>query len=255
MSILNAIFGNAPKTGVAPVNPNIAPAPGTPGNIPANASETLASATSAGTAPNGTVPAAGVAANNEKSKSPLDQFADLFNTDPNQQQQGQPLFNITQERVMETARKQDFSVKPTPEQAAAILAGGPGAVEAMMALMNTVGQNTFAQATFTATQLIEGGLNKGKYAKLDDVNNSIRASTVSNSLRDDNPLFTHPAAQPVLESVKQALLLKHPTSTPNEIANLAKQYIVDFAALANPQTESKAETAAKKADDWSNFLQ
>lgn len=252
--LMAKIFGAAPVATAAPVV--VQPAP-TPGNIPANAATTTASTAGPGTAPNGTVPAT-TDTTGAQNKSGLDQFADLFQTDPNAAVQGQPLFNISHEKMMESARKQDFSAAATPEQMAAIEAGGKEAFAAMAQVMNTVAQNVYAQATFTTTKLIEKGLDVGGYAKHSDVDGRIRSSSVSNSLRDNNPLFNHAAAAPLLRMVSDQMLVKYPNATPAEISTMAQDYLANFASAAQAPAVAAAESKAKqgaKTDDWSNFLE
>src|SRR5436309_239975 len=93
-----------------PATPEAAQTATPPGNIPANTAATGASA--AGTAPNGSLPTGSTtpAAN----ASPLDQFSDLWNTDPNAATKGQPLFNVNQEQLLAAARTQDFKRFITP---------------------------------------------------------------------------------------------------------------------------------------------
>lgn len=254
MSIFEKIFGTAVQTPAPVQQPQAAP---TPGNIPANAATALASTATPGTAPNGTVPGT-TDITGGKAASGLDQFADLFNTDPAKAgEQGQPLFNVSHEKVLESARKQDFMAAITPEKLQLMAAGGPDAIKAMLETMQEMVQNGYAQSTFTATKLIEGGLEKGNYARTSDVDNRIRSSSVDNTLRDANPLFSNPATQPILENLKASLLVKFPQATPTEIAAMANSYIVEFAKEARAPQEAAAAAARNKqgpqAVDWSTF--
>lgn len=158
MSIFDIFKAAAPVA--APVAQPVAqPAPVQPGNIPAVVAPTAATT---GTAPNGTVPVNGATEN--ATQSGLDQFKDLFNNDPAANTPGQPLFNVSQDKMMEAARKQNFTSGIDPELATKIAAGGPEAVTAMMEMMNTVAQNAYAQSAFAGTRLIEGALEKSQFA-------------------------------------------------------------------------------------------
>lgn len=265
MNILSTIFGaarptaatlGAPQpTGAQAANRQVPP---TPGNIPADAAARVASTSTEGTAANGVVPAStDITGGHEKSG--LDQFTDLFQTDPNAASpNGQPLFNVNHEEIMASARKQDFRAQATPEQMEAINAGGPQAFAVMSELMNTVAQNAFAQSTHATTRLIEAGLKAGGYAKASDVTQQIKSSSVSNSLRDDNPIFSHPAAAPMLEIAQQAMLRKYPNATPKELHTMAQDYLLNFAQAAIKPQEQAQAAANKKASnpgtDWSIFL-
>lgn len=225
----------------------------TPGNIPANAAVTSQSAATVATAPNGVVPNTPVVTEGA-AKSGLDAFSDIWNTEANPAAQGQPLFNVSQEKMLEAARKQDFKSVATPEQMAQITAGGAEAAQAMFDIMNAMAQNVYAQSAFASTRLIEGALDKSKFAKVDDVDSRIRSSSLNNSLRQENPIFNHPAAQPLLQSVQQQLLVKHPTATPQELTQMAQEYLTQFAAMANGPAVQQAAAKAPKGEDWGKFF-
>lgn len=226
-----------------------------PGNLPANAGE-LQTANGAGTAPNGTVPAT-VATQENTVKSGLDAFADIWNTEANQGAQGQPLFNVSHDKMIEAARKQNFTAGINPELAAKITAGGPEAVVAMMEMMNTVAQNAYAQSAFAGTQLITGALDKSQFAKASDIDSRVKALGLDANLRTENPMFAHPAAQPLLQSVQAQLLTKFPNATPAELTKMAQDYLISFAQGVNaPQQQQQQQQNAKDAGgmDWSKFL-
>lgn len=252
MSIFTSLFGGAPAQAPAPVQQ---PAP-TPGNIPANAATTTASTATPATAPNGVVPGT-TDITGGKTASGLDQFADLFNTVADPEAQGQPLFNVTHDKVMESARKQDFRVPATEEQMANIAKGGPEAAQAMFDIMNAMVQQGYGQSAFTTTKLIEGGLARGNYAKVNDVESTIRKNAVSNSLREDNPLFSHAAAQPIIASIQNSLLTKFPTATTAEISEMARKYVSEFAKMAQaPEAAIQQQNKSKvpKSEDWGAFF-
>lgn len=254
MSIFDNIFGSKPAApAVAPVAAPVAP---TPGNIPATAAAASTAATSAGTAPNGVVPAT-AATTEGAAKSGLDAFADIWNNKADPAATGQPLFNVSQEKMMEAARKQSFSAGINPELAAKIAAGGPDAVVAMMEMMNTVAQNTYAQSAFATTRLIEGALDKSQFAKSADIDTRIRSTSLNSTLRSENPAFAHPAAQPLMESIQQTLLVKFPQATPQELASMAKTYLSEFAtaitAPAQAQAQAVAASTGPKETDWSKW--
>lgn len=228
----------------------------TPGNIPASAAAASTTVATAGTAPNGAVPVNEVTADGA-TKSGLDQFADIWNTQAQQGTQGQPLFNVSQEKMMEAARKQNFGFQPSPEQAAKITAGGPEAVQAMMEMMNTMAQNVYAHSAFASTRLIEGALEKSQFARAADIDNKFKSLTVTNTLNSENPIFSNPAAQPLLDSVKNQLLVKYPNATPNELATMAKTFLQDFITAANApqaQQQQQAQAQAAAGEDWSKFF-
>lgn len=246
MSIFDTLFGKAPVAAApAPQQPQQQQQTTTPGNIPDSAATKSQAVSTTGTAPNGTVPV-NDATKDGATKSGLDQFADIWDTSAQPGAQGQPLFNISQEKVMEAARKQDFIAQAaTKEQLDKIMAGGAEAAQAMMEIMNTVAQNSFAQSALAATKLIDGALDKGGFARLSDVDTRVKNISVTNTLQQENPVFAHPAAQPMLDAVKNQLMVKYPNATPNELTAMAKNYLTEFVTAATPQQQAQTPQGNK----------
>jgi hypothetical protein len=246
MSIFEKLFGN---TQPAPA-PVAQPAPATPGNMPANAPANTPVATS-GTAPNGVVP------NNPTVTDPLDQFKDIWNTENKPGAQGQPLFNVDQTKMMEAARKQNFASGLNPELIAKVAAGGQEGVQAMIELINTVGQNVYAQSAFAGTKLIEGALDKSGFARSADLDTRFKSLSVDNALKQDNPIFSNPAVAPMLDMARNQFLVKYPNATPAELTKMAQDYLIGFAnAVTTPQTQQQqqAQAQAAQGEDWSKFF-
>lgn len=226
----------------------------TPGNIPANAAQTLQAHTDPATAPNGTIPASTVAEITPESK--LDVFNNLWQNDPASSVQGQPLFNVSQDKLIEAARTQDFRTAATPEQLQAIQAGGAEAIAATMEIMNAMTQNVYAKSAFSTTKLIEAALEKSQFAKTSDIESTMKRSNLSQSLRDSNPVFSHPSAAPLIDAVKNQMVVKFPHATQKELTEMAQGYLTNFATAINaPAQAAQAAKAAPKQDDWSAFFQ
>jgi hypothetical protein len=224
------------------------------GNIPVTTPVTGAAA--AGTAPNGTQPPGSTTPT--AGASPLDQFADLWNTDPNAATtNGQPLFNVNQEQLLAAARTQDFKKFITPEQLQAISQGGESAMNAFASALNEVSQQSFAMNALATTKLIEGAMgrnNTNMEAKLPGI---IKQHGFSDSLRAENPAFSHAAAQPIIQALQQTLVTKYPNATQAELRTMATQYLGSFADAVKPAptvTPPGRTTNAAGETDWSSFL-
>jgi hypothetical protein len=252
MSIFEKLFGNAqPAPAPAPA-PQAAPA--TPGNIPAVPPANNPVATN-GTAPNGVVP--NDPATNGTAAPSLDAFKDIWSVDPNAGAQGQPLFNVDQAKMLEAARKQNFTSGINPDLVNKVAAGGAEGVQAMMEIMNMVSQNVYAQSAFAGTKLIEGALDKSQFARSADLDTRFKSLSVSNNLAEQNPIFNNPAAKPMLDMVKNQILVKHPNASQQELTRMAQDYLTSFAnEISAPQAQQQQQQQAKAAQgtDWSTFL-
>lgn len=246
MSITQSImsmFGAQP----APA-PTSQPTP--PGNIPPTAAATGTPST--GASPNGVIPPAPEPA---KEATPLDAFAELWkNEPPTEGQQPTGVFgNVDPKRFMEAAAKVDFSKAITPETLQAIQTGGEEGVKAFAAAMNSVAQNVYAQASFASTKITEQALEKARQAFIAEIPNHIRASTASESLRAENPIFSHPAAAPILGAVQSQLAVKFPQASAAELTAMAKTYLENFASGVSPKKVEEPSSKTKETD-WSSFL-
>ncbi len=229
--------------------------PGTPGNIPPSQAAAGATVSNNATAPNGVVP---VAATPEAGKSPessMDKYKEIWDTAANpDNKQGQPLFNTSKEQLLEMARNQSFTdTGITQEQLAAVVAGGEGAVGALMAIVNTASQNVYAQSAHATTKLIEGALAKSGFATTADVQKTFKQSTVGESLRSSNPAFAHPAAAPIIDAVKAQMIAKYPNASSAELTQMAQEFVLSFAEGAQGKKQETAPTV-KAAEDWDKFF-
>lgn len=254
MTSIMDMFRNAPVQ-PAPQNAGVQPNQAGPGGMSTNIADPTK--VSAGTAANGAVPADGTnAAGNTAPAEPLSTFTKLWETPAPVEGAQQPLsgLKVDSTKLMEAARRMDFSSTITPEMKAAIAAGGEGAVAAMVAAMQTVGQDAFGQAALVSTQLIDRAVeshNKNLELRLPDL---IKKHAVSESLAKEIPALSSPAAAPLIESLKSQLQVKHPTATAAEITELAKQYVSEFAKAVTPApVVSASETAASKGGDFTDW--
>ena len=245
---MTKLFGNAPTA----ATPQAAQA--TAGNIPDQAATTLATTNNVATAPNGVVPSSSPVTKDGVTASPVDNFADLWqpvtSANPNE---GQPLFNVSHDKLLATARQQDFRQTVTPEQLQAIAAGGQEAINAMSDMINGATQAGYAQSVLTTTKLIEGALAKSNFAKADDLETRIRDVQVGSSLREENPVFSDPAYAPLLQTAQKQFQQKYPTATAAELKSMATQYLTSMATRLNPAQQTPA-SKQKQSEDWSNFL-
>lgn len=241
-------FGGNSAPNTAPQNPTQNPAantPAVPGNFPATPPVLTA------IPGNGTVPADST----NTPTSPLDAYSDMWNTDPTKlQQQNQPLFNVDQQKLYEAAARNDFSKSLSPELLQKIQAGGTEATQAMLTAMNQMTQRGYAESAFATTKIVEQALEKQRQAFEAKLPALIKSQNVSDNLKNQNPIFNHPAAAPMLESLKANIAVKYPNATAQEQQKMAEDYLTSFAQAATPISKTTSESNKASGDfDWSNF--
>jgi hypothetical protein len=246
----NLMGGSQPTT--APQGQQASP--NTPGSIPASAPNTGAS--SHNTAPNGTVPT--ISTNAPKSEpTPLDQFKDLWETTPTDQNAPKPtgIFGeVDPKKFSEAAGKIDFSKAVTPEQLQAISQGGDAAMKSFAEALNKVAQNVYAQSAFATTKIVEQALSRSKDSFIAELPTHIKKHTVSDNLRAENPIFSNPAVQPIISALEAQLTVKYPNATAGEITETAKKYVEALGSSFAPKPAETTATRGKPEEDWDKFF-
>jgi hypothetical protein len=255
MSFIGDMFKSVIPQSSAQPNPNL-PTPGNlPPNQPASIDPNNPHVPVANATPNATVQPAEV-------RPPMADFADLFKLDPNAQAtpDASVKFNIDPAKVLEHSRKANFTSGITPESMAKIAQGGPEAVQEMMNVMNTVAQNVFAQNAISSTQILEKSLDASRTGIKGEMGSVIRNASISETLKAENPLFSVPAAAPLLEMVKDQMLIKFPTASAAEIRQQMNSYLNGLSAelskvqtAANPELNKGNPQKATTDTDWSNW--
>lgn len=253
--LFNNIGGNAqqqqqPMSQAQTNNPAIPQqqTPAQPGNIPAQNANPASST-------NPTVPAASVVATTSAPEG-LDKFTDMWNIPADQlpKPPESPFAGVTPEALQKVAGNTDFSKVVTPEMMTAISAGGEQAAAAMLQALNAVAQQTYAQSAGASMKLIDTALEKQRTQFQAELPNLIKSQTVTENLRTSNPIFNHPAAAPMLDTLQKQIQLKNPNATAEQIRAQAEDYLVSFAGAAVPQKAQTQQQGGRLQDvDWSNW--
>ena len=223
---------------------NIFGTPSTPASTPATPASAATPSPAPATPP---VPAADV--------SPMDAFKALWEPITTQgidTTLPQNIFSGADPvKMLEAARKVDFSKSIPPEILAKITAGGPDAAAAFGAALNDVSQRAYAQSSFASTKMIEQALAKFQEGIDNRLPGQIKKHAVSDSIRESNPALMHPAAAPIMEALQSQMSVKYPNATVSEIRDMASQYLTAFAGSALPKPAAPTTAAS---ENWETFF-
>lgn len=187
--------------------------------------------------------------------SPLDSFKDLWQPVNTEGIDGTLPANMfagaDPAKMLEAARKVDFSKSIPPDVLTKITAGGPDAAAAFAQALNDVSQRAYAQSSFASTKIVEAALAKFQEGLENRLPSQIKKHQVSDSIRSANPALQHPAAAPIMEAMQAQLTVKYPNATVNEIRDMASQYVSAFTSAATPKPASAAVPAS---EDWGKFF-
>lgn len=229
-------------------------------------------AASPGTAGNGVTPTPGTpgdpAAGKQQAapESPLKQFEGLW--EPNKDAQGNaivptptpsPVTPLDPTKLQEAVKGLDFTKVVSPDVLAKISAGGQDATAAFTQAMNGVAQAVFSQSALATNKIVESALAKQAEQMLAKMPEMVRQHSVTESLRQENPIFANPAVGPIIEGLKSQLAVKFPNATSAELTAQAKSYLeavgTSFAPAPKQTENTKSGKKAAEGTDWAAFLE
>lgn len=188
-------------------------------------------------------------------ESPLKDFATIWEPNVNAKPD-EPLFgNVDPNKLMEAARKTNFSGAITKDMMIKIQAGGQEGAEAFQQGMNAVAQTVFANSALATTKIVEQALEKQRKSFEEKLPGIIKQHAVSDSLRNENPIFNDPAVAPLIKAMEHQFAQKYPNATASELTQHAKTYIAGLGTVFSPQTkEDTNKTQTADETDWSKFF-
>lgn len=172
-------------------------------------------------------------------KSPLEQFKSLFNTEQKVDKDGKPIVEandtrylpINKEDVAKAVAQLDFtSGDATINEMMEKFAGGDASV--LPQIINQALKQSYMQQTLLTSELMEKLGNQVSERIQKEIPQRFKDMSSRSSLESD-PLFKDPAAQPVVNAIRQQILQKHPEASAQDVQELTKTYLRGFAQLVN----------------------
>ena len=153
--------------------------------------------------------------------SPLDAFAGLWQTQQQQQKidplsaevipMGADQLQALQQRVSTV----NFLSGVKPESIAAALGGDQAA---FVSVLNSAVQAAMLQSVRVNNTMLNAAVNQRTADIMKALPGNVQQALTSNQLRQDLPIFNHPAAAPMLAALEQNLLTNQPGITPAQAA-------------------------------------
>lgn len=168
---------------------------------------------------------------------PSDIFANLWDNtpeDPNNPKQTNSIYgNVNLEQVMKSAGNLDFTKNIDPEL---IQAATSGDVNALLQIINQVGQQSYANSLLGGMRVFD----QGAEARFNSFNNElpslINQHTTFNQTRELSPLASNPSTKPVYDMISKQIINKNPNATQKEINDTVMQYVTMLQQMGNTQT-------------------
>lgn len=185
--------------------------------------------------------------------TPLAPFESLWQTVPKTEGDTTPTLSapLTAAEITKAAQGANFTSGVTPEQLAAVVAGGDGASEALMGLLNQVGRQVMVQQTLVNNELTSKNIAEHLAVQSHGIPDLVRTHATQAHMATENPIFNNPAIKPVVEATRTQLQAKFPNAAPAEIAQMTKDYITSMGEAFAPKPDPNALPTGET--DWSNF--
>lgn len=224
--------------------------------------------------PNATTPAStgtmvAIPAAGQGEKSPLAEYANLWQADPNAKPPTSitPALNFDATKMMEAARQVDFTKSIDP---AILTAASKGDPAALATAISQATQAAIAQSAGITATILKQALTQQEHTLMTDVMpRLLREHNVNGAVAEGNPIFNNPAVAPMLSALESQLSAKYPTATAAEISVHAKSFLGGLAeeivrgnggqVLSSDGVKQAAKTgpAGQKIapeQDWSNYF-
>lgn len=164
-----------------------------------------------------------------------------------------PIFNFDPAKIQETASKMNFTGHIAPETISKALGGD---VDAFSAAINSAVQAAVVGLTMSQGNLINQAVAANNQRVTQVLPTQIKHAQLMD-LPEDNPVYSHPAVQPLVSSLKQMAFAKNPQASPAEIAKQVSDYLAGLGTAlhaTSPAAQQQASAAKAGESDWSSFL-
>jgi hypothetical protein len=186
--------------------------------------------------------------------SQLDSFKDLFKLpvddkgNPVQQQDPMagPLLAVDPAKLRDAASKLNFANGLAPETLQKAMSGQDP--QAFMDVLNTVAQNGFLAAMQANAGVVETAFSRHSQRIDAALPERIRQTQLRNT-SPKNPVLSHPAAAPMIESLKFSIAATNPTLSPDRVTEMAENYVSAMVNDMNSHNQRNDPVNRKKEAD------
>jgi len=202
------------------------------------------------------------------SDDPLLQFDSLWQ--PNKDADGKDIVDdhtpqaflpkLDNKKLGEMVNKMNFTGDITPEQTEAIKAGGEGATQAMLQIMNGAARKAFTVSLAAASRMAEQGFSTAQARFAGEIPGHVRDMMTENELSGSVTIMNNPAFAPLVQSVKQQYLSKFPKASPRDVNTAVKQYFDHMAKELtkkpdSPDSRNTNQSKLRAGDPGADFME
>lgn len=188
----------------------------------------------------------------------MDKYLDIINFQPDPDKAPKPfnpddLLTVDPENLQKEISKMNFVEGAiTKEDAQAITEGGEGALVALVKVMQNFGQKMYMQNVIASKHISSKTLGNSLEHVDSRISSMMRKDKINSSLAQSNPVLSHPAAAPMIESLIPKIEAKFPGASPEEVRAKAEEFFLDFAKSMIPGEKESTQTPPGQTNwaDW-----
>lgn len=181
--------------------------------------------------------------------NPLDVYAKLWET-TDKAPEAAPVFNLDPKVLDQVSGTLDFTKAVSPELMQKATSGD---MQAMMQVMNHVGQQSYKAALAHSTSLTDKFVDSRSKFDLKGIGAQVKSELATNAM-SSIPNYSHPAVKTEVNRIAQAMQKQNPEATPDEIATATKEYFTNVYAAINPSAPTQEQQQQGQEVDWDKYF-
>lgn len=191
-----------------------------------------------------------IASNPNKPVDPLAAYGKLFE-ESKDAPEVPPSFKLDPDLIGKTAASLNF-MQEVPKEL--LQAAQSGDTAALMQMMNFTAQKAYQAALAHSSHLTDKFVDsRSKFDMERSLAPRVKSELTQQALQSA-PNYSNPVVKEKLNEEARRFQKAYPDATPQEIAKMAQQYIMDLAAALNPTSQQSSKTEDSEEVDWAKYL-
>lgn len=181
---------------------------------------------------------------------PLQQYGKMFQAaeEASKNQEVAPSFTLDPTKIGEVSNSLDFTSNLDPALVQSALGGDP---QALIKLINLSGQQVYKTAMHHQSALTDRFVGARTAHEFKKVDAQVKSTMVDNAL-SSVPNYQNPVVKQQLSMVAKQFAAGNPDATPEEIRDMAIQYMSDLTNAILPPKQAHSQSA--KEVDWDQYF-
>lgn len=184
--------------------------------------------------------------------NPLDVYSKMFDNASNPNVEAPPSFNLDANVLNDVSSKMSFTDGIQPEL---MQRASSGDMQAMMQLMDSVARNAYKASLQHSSALTDKFVGARSEYEAKGLGTKVRGELTNQAL-NEVPNSQHPVVKQQLREIANRLQAQNPDAPPQQIADMAKKYMIDLANAINPAAPPAINANGTPAGevDWDAYI-